>query len=337
MLSEKFAQLHFLKMSRQQIPGTSTSHNTKLYQIYLMLLLSYCPGHIPVVPLNFTVISNDVPIKREIAESAVKEVILALSHSLAANRNIELELVGIGKLLIVDKKVQMKFYKDFINSLDSSGEMGKAFQRCNTASSDTSIISGPCTPRLGQGPCLLPSIKEHSSFDPASKPQATIEVGTSEDVPEPQLGREESLHTNTLKPEDPGPRPTQISRHSSRQSLCMPTASGVFYEPPGVPKAQLEGPKTPLSNRSSRKPSTAKSTVTNLLLPSVQAPHSGQHANPHIDLPLLNTASPGSKRRTRSLSPSRHRKSTPLASGLAQQKSHTEADGSSPCKHPMAC
>ena len=286
----------------------------------------------------------------------MKEVLLALSHSLAANKNVEFELVSIGKLYITDKKVQMKFYKDFINSLDSSGEMGKAFQRCNTASSDTSIISGPCTPRLAAslGPCLLPTIKEHPSSDPQPhakpltplKPQEEIKVGTSEGESGPQGVKEEKqplqvegpdpLPKKAPKPEEPGPRPSQMSRQSSRQSLCVPTASGIFYGPAEDLRAPLEGPpKTPPSSCSSRKPLTMpKPTVAS-------QQQTTPTANPHIDLPLLNAPSPGSsRRRTRSLSPSRNRKSTPLESTLSQQKASREAGhtkGSSACKHSTVC
>ena len=302
-----------------------------------------CSGHIPVVPLNFTAISNEVALRREIAESAVKEVILALSHSLAANKSVEMELVGIGKLLFIDKKVQMKFYKEFVGILDSSGEMGRAFQRCNTASSDMSIMSGPATPRssVDQGPCTLPSIKEHPiSSGPelqvipfasaVSKPQSGAELGASKAKEDPFEAEEKtppgSLQVETPKPAEP--RPTQTSRQSSRQSLCVATASGVFYGSEDTPKAP------PSSNQNSRKPSTTLSaTAANGQTLSVQTTPSGQRTSPCLDLPPLNPAPPTSKRRTRSLSPARSRRSTPLAGGPSRasiEVDHTKA--SSPCR-----
>ena len=320
ILSEKFAQLHMLKMNKQHIPG-----------------------HIPVVPLNFTVISNEVALRREISESAVKEVILALSHSLAANKNVEMELAGIGKLLFMDKKVQMKFYKEFISSLDSTGKMGRAFQRCNTASSDMSLMSGgPVSPRSSLedgGACPLPSIKEHSSSSgpepqvrplAISKPQSGGEV--SEAPPEARVENEDCLETDqkacpgSLQVETPKKVELRPSRQSSRQSLCVAKASGVFYGSEDTPKAQLECPKTPpSSNQSNRKPSMTKSTTTNPQSSSVQTTPPDKHKSPHyLDLPPLNQATPTSKRRTRSLSPAWNRKSTPLAP--SQHRASVEAD-----------
>lgn len=317
VLSEKLAQLHVLKMKKQ-----------------------HTSGHIPVVPLNFTVISNEVALKREVVESAVKEVILALSHSLAAKKNIEFELDGIGKLVIVDKKVQMKFYKEFVSSLDSSGEMGRIFQRCNTASSELSIMSGPGIQsftkdqRFNPLPCINEDtsncsselqIKPLASTIPKTQSESkvivtetTYEIDTEKKEPhqmEPLYTEEKpSLQEERAKTVHLGISPTRMSRQNSRQSLCVPTASGVFYN---SPECLVEGPGAPLSNQNARKTST---TVGNSPPASAQ---SGLQAAPFVELPPLSPALPTGKRRSRSISPSKN--STPMGCNSSlQQRTKTE-------------
>ena len=83
---------------------------------------------------------------RDTVELCVKEVLQAMGRSLAARKNIQFDIGNIGRLVIQDRKAKMRFFRDFIASLDTSGEMEYAF-RPDTAHSVLSIMSNPCTPR----------------------------------------------------------------------------------------------------------------------------------------------------------------------------------------------
>lgn len=100
VLSEKFAMTHGLNY---------TKHHTT--------------GQIPIVQLNFAALSNETPFNRDTVESCVKEVLQALSRSVQAKRNVEFHFAGIGRLSIRESKVKMKFYKEFLRSMDGSGNL----------------------------------------------------------------------------------------------------------------------------------------------------------------------------------------------------------------------
>ncbi|ELW68941.1 coiled-coil domain-containing protein 81 [Tupaia chinensis] len=86
----------------------------------------YTPGDIPIVPLNFVMISLEGPFNRDIVEGCVKETLLFLSRSISIKQNVEFTFKGIGVLVIRDSKVKMRFYKDFLCTMDGSGTLVKA-------------------------------------------------------------------------------------------------------------------------------------------------------------------------------------------------------------------
>ena len=88
--------------------------------------LLYFLGQIPVVKLNFAALSNDTPFDRDTVESCVKEVLQALARSIQSKRNVEFNFSGIGRLSIRETKVKMKFFKDFLKSMDGSGNLVQA-------------------------------------------------------------------------------------------------------------------------------------------------------------------------------------------------------------------
>ncbi|CAB3978852.1 Hypothetical predicted protein [Paramuricea clavata] len=104
-LAEKFAQTHALNYTKH-----------------------YVTGQIPILPLNFTVIASDLPYPREVVESCVKEVLQAVSRSLHVKRNVEFIFSGIGCLSLRDARVKMKFYKEFVKSMDNTGELVNALR-----------------------------------------------------------------------------------------------------------------------------------------------------------------------------------------------------------------
>ena len=112
--------------------------------------------------MNFTALSNMTAFDRDTVELCVKEVLQAMGRSLAARKNIQFDFGNIGRLVIQDRKAKMRFFRDFIASLDTSGEMEYAF-RPDTAHSVLSIMSNPCTPRPSTANTLtLPHIVQPS-------------------------------------------------------------------------------------------------------------------------------------------------------------------------------
>lgn len=99
-------------------------------------------GHIPVIPLNYSVLSNEGPYSRDLLQLCIKEILLAMSRCLFAKRNVHLDFYEVGRVIIKDSKVQMKFFRSFINQLDCSGELANSF-RPVTAQSVVSIMTNP--------------------------------------------------------------------------------------------------------------------------------------------------------------------------------------------------
>ncbi|EHH56636.1 coiled-coil domain-containing protein 81 isoform X1 [Macaca fascicularis] len=103
IMAEKLVQIHGLKQNK-----------------------IYTPGDIPIVPLNFVMISLEGPFNRDVVEGCVKETLLFLSRSISMKQNVEFTFKGIGVLMIRDNKVKMRFYKDFLCTMDGSGALAKA-------------------------------------------------------------------------------------------------------------------------------------------------------------------------------------------------------------------
>lgn len=123
MVSEKFAQTHGLAYTKY-----------------------HSPGQIPIIKLNYTALSCATPYERDAIELCIKEVLLALNRSVAAKKNIEFTFVGIGRLQIRDGRAKMKFFRNFINSMDGSGSLVEAMQ--NRAGTVDSVISDQADQRL---------------------------------------------------------------------------------------------------------------------------------------------------------------------------------------------
>ena len=94
-------------------------------------------------------------------ETCIHEVIQAMSRLLAAKGSIHLEFCNIGRLFIRENKVKMRFFREFITMLDSSGEMETAF-RPGTTQTELSIMSDPSFSRPDTQALILPRIVETS-------------------------------------------------------------------------------------------------------------------------------------------------------------------------------
>lgn len=76
-----------------------------------------------MVQLNFTALSMDSPFERDVVESCVREMLLLLLRAVAAQRTVLLIFRGIGILSFRHNNVKMKFYREFISSMDGSGRL----------------------------------------------------------------------------------------------------------------------------------------------------------------------------------------------------------------------
>ncbi|XP_015283208.1 PREDICTED: coiled-coil domain-containing protein 81 [Gekko japonicus] len=135
LLSEKLVQIHGLKRNKVHIPGD-----------------------IPVVRLNFIVLSLEGPFNREIVEGCVRETLLFFSQSIAHKQNVEFTFKGIGVLIIRDNKVKMKFYKDFLQAMDGSGNLLKALAN-RPGTGDSVLSSKETTATLSRNVVLFPRME----------------------------------------------------------------------------------------------------------------------------------------------------------------------------------
>ncbi|XP_013385182.1 coiled-coil domain-containing protein 81 [Lingula anatina] len=138
VLSEKFAQTHGLQYTKHHVSG-----------------------QIPVVQLNFSAISFESPFDRDAVEICVQEVLGALARSVANKRNVEFTFAGIGRLQIRESKVKMKFYKEFLNSMDGSGKLVDALK--NRPGTVDSVMSDRAPSRAHSSNTLVLPRITHSS------------------------------------------------------------------------------------------------------------------------------------------------------------------------------
>ncbi|XP_068927169.1 coiled-coil domain-containing protein 81 [Petaurus breviceps papuanus] len=143
VIAEKFAQMHGLKQNKV-----------------------FTPGDIPVVQLNFVMISLEGPFNRDVVEGCVKETLLFLSRSISVKQNVEFTFKGIGVLMIRDSKVKMRFYKDFLCAMDGSGNLVKALS--NRPGTTDSVMSN--REGTAQRPCSVCAFPRIEPRDPENKP-----------------------------------------------------------------------------------------------------------------------------------------------------------------------
>lgn len=105
-------------------------------------ILIHSLGEIPVVPLNYSVLSKEGPYSRDSVELCIKEIILAMSRCLCVKKSIQMDFFNVGRLLIQDSQVKFKFFRNFIKQLDFNGELENVFRPCTTQSS-LSIMTNP--------------------------------------------------------------------------------------------------------------------------------------------------------------------------------------------------
>lgn len=143
--------------------------NQLLSPVIMCYVGNYFVGQIPVVQLNFAALSNETPFNRDTVESCVKEVLQALSRSLQAKRNVEFHFAGIGRLSIRESKVKMRFYKEFLRSMDGSGSLVHALSNVSSIRNELSVYTAPVLVMLN-----LQEVRVHSTELLFSNPQSCI-------------------------------------------------------------------------------------------------------------------------------------------------------------------
>lgn len=239
MLSEKFAQTHALNY---------TKHHTT--------------GEIPVVQLNFTALSVTSSFDRDTVETCVREVLQSLSRAVANQQNVEFLFRGIGVLSIKNMKVKMKFFKDFLTSMDGSGNLVKVLEnRPGTADSVMSTLTtlsaqrrpGTTTftlPKLGSPKDTLPPINEHVLED--GDGDRLESRGSKRETIQPHQVVGVSLEVDELKealPSRDGVRGSPVLKSPAPQSPRLPAAeddaADALAEEPALPLPPTPSPPPP--------------------------------------------------------------------------------------------
>lgn len=262
VLSEKFAMTHGLNY---------TKHHTT--------------GQIPIVQLNFAALSNETPFNRDTVESCVKEVLQALSRSVQAKRNVEFHFAGIGRLSIRESKVKMKFYKEFLRSMDGSGNLVHALS--NRPGTADSVLSEPVSPRLHTSNTLvLPRISPGEGGSPKSPAKEGMPTITEQDE-ENDTGvaaREDAIIPDKEKTE------AQIIENPKGEAGSIPVVEPLMGEQQDLPLDEEALPKSPSRLATANGPrtpfQTAKATGViysvpeRTLTPPPPAPRSAFKATP---------------------------------------------------------
>lgn len=241
VLSEKFAQTHSLQY---------TKHHTS--------------GHIPILPLNFTMLSNETALDRDSVEMCVREVLQVLAHSLAARRIVHFDFSNVGRLVIRESRAKMRFFHEFIATLDSSGELGCAFRpgTSETFGSDLSIMSAPGTPRPGtSGTLTLPHIIQPEGLSLHSTTPWPVSMATSQATPTRMPSIIEGEETESM---DVTPSPPR----SSGSHQLVPKPAGLLVDSPSkkAPPTQSSSSAKSTARGETRGSASANSTISKCLV-----------------------------------------------------------------------
>ncbi|XP_050770805.1 coiled-coil domain-containing protein 81-like [Gymnogyps californianus] len=87
---------------------------------------AYLPGNKELEPLKYSKVAAAASVSRRKAEGCIQGTTSLLSHCLGKGENVALVLRDVGVLLIEGRKVQMKFYYDFLETLCGKENLEKA-------------------------------------------------------------------------------------------------------------------------------------------------------------------------------------------------------------------
>ena len=78
------------------------------------------PGEIPVVQLNLAAIAMEMGLDRDVVDQCIREFIGAFSRSVNIGNQANLGFKEIGQLVVKEGKAKMKFFKEFLRTVDGS-------------------------------------------------------------------------------------------------------------------------------------------------------------------------------------------------------------------------
>lgn len=80
-------------------------------------------GSTLAVPLDYAAIALETSHSLDTVENCVNETVMYLSRCISNGLNVDFVLRDMGVLLIRQKKVKMRFYENFLLSLDAAGNL----------------------------------------------------------------------------------------------------------------------------------------------------------------------------------------------------------------------
>ncbi|NXK01050.1 CCD81 protein, partial [Corythaixoides concolor] len=84
------------------------------------------PGNKELEPLKYAKVAMDASVSRQKAEGCLLGTTSLLSHCLGKGENVALVLKDVGVLLIEGRRVQMRFYSDFLEELSGKSTLERA-------------------------------------------------------------------------------------------------------------------------------------------------------------------------------------------------------------------
>jgi nucleoid DNA-binding protein/ABC-type dipeptide/oligopeptide/nickel transport system ATPase subunit len=212
-------------------------------------------SEVPVVPLNFAAIAFESPYHRDIIESCTKDVLLSLSRNVANNRNVEFVFSGLGRLTMRERKVKMRFFKEFINTLDDGDSILKSMAN-RPFTADSVMSDRPMTGRPESAMTLilpsvaisrkqpdvkqpLPAIAEDAEASPRTdqhRPDAgqvagAVQEPASNHLTAAQTARDHVTFESPKPPLSPQPtKPASASMPALQRSNTLPSLKPAYLD-----------------------------------------------------------------------------------------------------------
>ncbi|NXX56322.1 CCD81 protein, partial [Scopus umbretta] len=86
------------------------------------------PGNKVLEPLKYTKVATAAAVSRRKVEGCIQGTTSLLSHCLGKGENVALILRNVGMLLIEGRRVQMKFYCEFLKRLSGKEHVEDVFK-----------------------------------------------------------------------------------------------------------------------------------------------------------------------------------------------------------------
>lgn len=106
-------------------------------------------GEIPLIPMNYSQVAIATSFNRSDVECCVRDALNSFSREVAANKGeVSFTFRGIGKIVVQQSNLKMRFFKAFVRNMDSTGIAVTSMQ--NRPDTADSVLSRAETPRESQ-------------------------------------------------------------------------------------------------------------------------------------------------------------------------------------------